>query len=161
MAAYGEEDLGSFIRSRFGASSGHELLNRDSLIIPTTERLPNLDAGESITLSDSSTLDPIGNGQSSDGRQIPLDLHTLWKLLEQMDKKTRGKNVGLSSVDGVQDTSDLLDEEVDAPKSMSTWELVVLQAVLLSLLILISILWAFCCKRRCLAVSQHRFIKST
>ena len=29
-------------------------------------------------------------------------------------------------------------------------ELVVLQAVLLSLLILVSLLWAFCCKRRCL-----------
>ena len=32
-------------------------------------------------------------------------------------------------------------------------ELVVLQAVLLTLLIFISLLWAFCCKKKCLSVS--------
>jgi len=60
----------------------------------------------------------------------PFDLSVLWQVLEkhkeQMDEK-----------------------EVTGKHINTTWELVVVQGVLLTLLVLISVSWAFCCKKRC------------
>ena len=60
----------------------------------------------------------------------PFDLGLLWQVLEQ-HKETMA-------------------EQEEAGKGMSsTWELVVVQGALLTLLILVSICWAMCCRRRC------------
>lgn len=55
---------------------------------------------------------------------VPLDLQTLLKVLDQHTK-----------------------EHEDAP--YNSWQLVIIQGVLLSLLVGVSILWACCCKRKC------------
>jgi len=60
----------------------------------------------------------------------PFDLSLLWEVLEKhkehMDEK-----------------------EVSGKHINTTWELVVIQGVLLTLLVLISVSWAFCCKKKC------------
>ena len=70
-------------------------------------------------------------------RRQPLDLHTLWRLLEQMDKEARRngligggsgtKNVGINSIDGddIPSVDDIGDQKSDDAMSehgkMSTW----------------------------------------
>lgn len=60
----------------------------------------------------------------------PLDLSMLWKVLEKhkevmQEKEEAGMNIN------------------------TTWELVVVQGVILTVLVLISLMWAVCCRRRC------------
>ena len=70
-------------------------------------------------------------------RRQPLDLHTLWRLLEQMDKEARRngligagsgrKNVGISGIDGEDISSDndvvthKSDDALSENGKMSTW----------------------------------------
>jgi len=66
--------------------------------------------------------------ESVEGR--PFDLSLLWEVLEKHKEH--------------------MDEKEVAGKHINTtWELVVIQGVLLTILVLISISWAFCCKKRC------------
>jgi len=64
-----------------------------------------------------------------------LDLRVLWEVLERhkeemAEKEAAGKNIS------------------------TTWELVVIQGVILTLLVLVSICWALCCRRRCFSSSN-------
>merc|ERR1719341_2663180 len=60
----------------------------------------------------------------------PFDLSVLWQILEKQKEH--------------------MDEKEVAGKHINTtWELVVVQGVLLTILVLISVSWAFCCKKRC------------
>jgi len=142
-------DFGSLVRRHFGSHLSSEGSNEDQPPPPYftfTTPPPEMTSSSEIFSTTSS-------GQNSSNNQ-PLDLHTLWKLLEEMDRSKDDKvSVGLSSLDGVQDlvTSDDASATTAGGGRMSTWELVVLQTVLLTLLIIVSLLWAFCCKRRCLA----------
>jgi len=65
-----------------------------------------------------------------------LDLNMLWQVLEK-HKEHMQEN-----------------EEAGANIS-TTWELVVVQGVLLTLLIIISVSWALCCKKRCFTSSDR------
>lgn len=124
-------DFGSIVRRTFGAGS-----------LENNEDKPRLfqDVMEASSLG-------VDTNATSNGQHPPLDLHTLWKLLEKMEQDQ--KVVGLSSLGEDADDFTIRGADDDEGGKMSTWELVVLQAVLLSLLILVSLLWAFCCKRRC------------
>jgi len=60
----------------------------------------------------------------------PFDLSVLWEVLEKHKEQ--------------------MEEKEESGKHINTtWELVVVQGVLLTLLVMISVSWAFCCKRRC------------
>jgi len=60
----------------------------------------------------------------------PFDLSLLWEVLEKHKEH--------------------MDEKEEAGKHINTtWELVVIQGVLLTILVLISVSWAFCCKKKC------------
>lgn len=63
-----------------------------------------------------------------------VDLNALFQMLDQRHKLHRQE---IQTINQSQN---------------STWELVVIQAVLLVLLVAISILWAFCCRKRCIGV---------
>jgi len=60
----------------------------------------------------------------------PFDLSLLWEVLEKHKEH--------------------MDEKEEAGKHINTtWELVVIQGVLLTILVLVSVSWAFCCKKKC------------
>merc|ERR1711936_921157 len=63
-----------------------------------------------------------------------LDLSLLWEVI---DKHRKAK-------------------EEDVEQSNSKWELVVIQAVLLTLLIVVAVIWAVCCKRNCCRSGQDQ-----
>jgi len=66
--------------------------------------------------------------ESVEGR--PFDLGLLWEVLEKHKEH--------------------MDEKEAAGKHINTtWELVVIQGVLLTILVLVSVSWAFCCKKKC------------
>lgn len=45
---------------------------------------------------------------------------------------------------------EVMKEKEEAGQNISTtWELVVVQGIILTILILISVMWAFCCRKRC------------
>jgi len=169
----GVSSLESVLGTHFGATpldnEGSKASLHLPLISPEVVKLsairPNDDSQEFN--DDSIGISPSEAHSYGGSRRQPLDLHTLWRLLEQMDKEARRngligggsgrKNVGLNSIDGddIPAVDDIGDQKSDDVMSehgkMSTWELVVLQAVLLTLLIFISLLWAFCCKKKCLS----------
>jgi len=60
-----------------------------------------------------------------------VDLDLLWKVLEKHK-------------------ADMEEKEITGKHINTTWELVVVQGVLLTILVLISLSWAVCCKSRCL-----------
>jgi len=60
----------------------------------------------------------------------PVDLDLLWKLLEK-HKET------------------LEEKDITGKHINTTWELIVVQGVLLTILVLISLSWAVCCKSKC------------
>jgi len=65
----------------------------------------------------------VDNGQN-------IDLNMLWQVLERhkqvmREKEEAGVNIG------------------------KTWELVVVQGVILTVLLLIALMWAFCCRKKC------------
>jgi len=166
--------LGSVVGDHLGAA---ELLNNGAnmaslqlpLISPEVIKLSGINPNDDSQENDrtSGILTRAENSYGGSRRQ-PLDLHTLWRLLEQMDKEARRngivgngggrKTIGLSNIDGghISENDDIgnthnEDDNMSEHGKMSTWELVVLQAVLLTLLIFISLLWAFCCKKKCLS----------
>jgi len=67
--------------------------------------------------------------QAVQGRPIDLDL--LWKVLEKHKEQMEEK-------------------ETTGTHMNNTWELVIVQGVLLTILVLISLSWAFCCKSKCI-----------
>jgi len=73
------------------------------------------------------------DGSPMGGRS--LDLHMLWQVLERHKEQMAEKEVAGQNID-------------------TTWELVVVQGVLLTMLVLISLSWAFCCKKRCFSYPE-------
>merc|ERR1719245_420962 len=55
----------------------------------------------------------------------------------------------MASVVGLDEAKILIEKDSRGKHGMTTLELVIVQSVLLSILILLSILWACCCKKRC------------
>merc|ERR1712223_402122 len=166
--------LGSVVGDHLGAA---ELLKNGAnmaslqlpLISPEVIKLSGINPNDDSQENDR-TSGILARAENSYGgsRRQPLDLHTLWRLLEQMDKEARRngivgngggrKTIGLSNIDGghISENDDIgnthnEDDDFAEHGKMSTWELVVLQAVLLTLLTFISLLWAFCCKKKCLS----------
>merc|ERR1712203_563070 len=74
-----------------------------------------------------------------------MSLETLWRLLEEQ-RRQNGSSV--ASVVGL-DEAKLLVENRQTKNGMTTLELVIIQSILLALLVILSIVWAFCCKKRC------------
>lgn len=64
-----------------------------------------------------------------------MDMSMLWQVLERHKEQMAEKEAAGANIN-------------------TTWELVVVQGVLLTLLVVISISWAFCCKRRCFSTSD-------
>jgi len=62
----------------------------------------------------------------------PLDLSLLWEVIDKHKQ----------------------DQEGEVKHVNTTWELVLIQAVLLTLLIMVAIIWAVCCKNNCCRSSQ-------
>jgi len=88
--------------------------------------------------SDTSKTNTFASGQMS--------LESLWRLLEQQGRT----NASMASVIGL-DEAKILQDKAGAPKhGMTTIELVIVQAILLAVLILLSVIWACCCKKRCI-----------
>lgn len=82
-----------------------------------------------------------------------MSLEALWRLLEQQRLK---QNVSMASVVGL-DELKLDQEQGSSPRQgMTTIELVIVQGVLLAVLILLSVVWACCCKKRCIG-DQNQF----
>jgi len=72
---------------------------------------------------------------SHHGGQGGLDLSMLWQVLEKHKQHMAEKEAAGANIN-------------------TTWELVVVQGVLLTLLVVISVSWAFCCKKRCFSTSD-------
>lgn len=64
-----------------------------------------------------------------------VDLSVLWKMLEQHKEEQR---------QATQQVKETAENQTDA-----TWEMVLIQGVLLTILVLISFCWAFCFKKKC------------
>jgi len=67
------------------------------------------------------------DSQVSDHEARPLDLSLLWEVIDKHKQEQEGEVKHVST----------------------TWELVLIQAVLLTLLIMVAIIWAVCCKNNC------------
>ena len=67
------------------------------------------------------------NSQVRDQEARPLDLSLLWEVIDKHKQEQEGEVKHVNS----------------------TWELVLIQAVLLTLLIMVAIIWAVCCKNNC------------
>jgi len=67
------------------------------------------------------------DSQVSDQEARPLDLSLLWEVIDKHKQEQEG----------------------EVKQVNSTWELVLIQAVLLALLIMVAIIWAVCCKNNC------------
>ena len=67
------------------------------------------------------------DSQVRDQEARPLDLSLLWEVIDKHKQEQEG----------------------EVKQVNSTWELVLIQAVLLTLLIMVAIIWAVCCKNNC------------
>jgi len=67
------------------------------------------------------------DSQVSDHEARPLDLSLLWEVIDKHKQEQEGEVKHVNT----------------------TWELVLIQAVLLTLLIMVAIIWAVCCKNNC------------
>lgn len=67
------------------------------------------------------------DSQVRDQEARPLDLSLLWEVIDKHKQEQEGEVKHVST----------------------TWELVLIQAVLLTLLIMVAIIWAVCCKNNC------------
>jgi len=67
------------------------------------------------------------DSQARDQEARPLDLSLLWEVIDKHKQEQEGEVKHVST----------------------TWELVLIQAVLLTLLIMVAIIWAVCCKNNC------------
>jgi len=74
-----------------------------------------------------------------------MSLETLWRLLEEQ-RRQNGSSV--ASVVGLDEAKILVENQRDR-HGMTTLELVIIQSILLASLVILSVIWAFCCKRRC------------
>lgn len=70
------------------------------------------------------------NQETSTVKHQDLDLNVLWEMLEKHQEVMKEK-------------------EEEGQNISTTWELVVVQGVILTILILISVLWAVCCRKKC------------
>jgi len=75
-----------------------------------------------------------------------MSLETLWRLLEQQ----RRHNASMANVIGLNEDKILLEGSKNVRHGMTTLELVIVQGVLLAVLIILSVVWACCCKKRCI-----------
>jgi len=99
---------------------------------------------------------PVSSHESTDGHWEGDVANAAWKdiALPEEDsawKETVGKPFDLSVLwEVLEKHKEQMEEKEESGKHINTtWELVVVQGVLLTLLVMISVSWAFCCKRRC------------
>lgn len=79
-----------------------------------------------------------------------MSLATLWRLLEE---QRRNNGSSMASVVGLDEAKLLVENNRANKNGMTTLELVIIQSILLALLVVLSVVWAFCCKKRC--VGDH------
>jgi len=75
-----------------------------------------------------------------------MSLATLWRLLEE---QRRNNGSSMASVVGLDEAKLLVENNRANKNGMTTLELVIIQSILLALLVVLSVVWAFCCKKRC------------
>lgn len=78
---------------------------------------------DSMDIIDTSTPEPASGN-------LDLDLDTLWEMLDRHRLLKEGEQLGQEHIN-------------------TTWELVIVQGVLLTLLVILAIVWAVFCRRRC------------
>lgn len=89
----------------------------------------------------------MSSGKENTFASGQMSLESLWRLLEQQGRT----NTSMASVVGLDEAKILVQDRAGAPKhGMTTIELVIVQAILLAVLILLSVIWACCCKKRCI-----------
>ena len=76
-----------------------------------------------MDIMDTSTTEPASGN-------LDLDLDTLWEMLDRHRLVKEGEQLGQEHIN-------------------TTWELVIVQGVLLTLLVILAIVWAVFCRRRC------------
>jgi len=87
-------------------------------------------------LTTTTTLEEIGTSTTKEDfvttttEAAQLDLGLLWEMIDRHRLSLEG-------------------EKLDGQRINTTWELVIIQGVLLTLLIIVAIVWAICCRRRC------------
>merc|ERR1719410_1882069 len=72
----------------------------------------------------------MGDTESITTETTKLDLGLLWEMIDRHRLSLEG-------------------EQLDGQRINTTWELVIIQGVLLTLLIIVAVIWAICCRRRC------------
>lgn len=103
--------------------------------------------------ADGSIRGSSNGGDSGEDSKMPVHLGMLWEILEARDS-ARVNRIHIGPSDGSSLTDDGGPGAGDSPmmlgKDTASRDLLILQATLLSLLILMSFLWALCCKKRCI-----------
>jgi len=99
----------------------------------------NQQNGDKILYADQTNEDDswenllMGSGEEKAKEAMSLDLNTLLRVL---DEHNNAKD--------------------DEGNSYSTWQLVIIQGLLLTILVIVSITWACCCRRRCFNAAPPR-----
>jgi len=95
-----------------------------------TDSFPAFDLSEEITEATSEA--PEWPQEIEGWTERPLDLNMLWEVLEKHKKVMQERDKATGSIG-------------------NTWELVVVQTVILVILALIALMWGFCCRKQCFA----------
>jgi len=95
-----------------------------------TDSFPAFDLNEDI--SDATSEVPEWPQEIEEWTERPLDLNMLWEVLEKHKKVMQERDKATGNIG-------------------NTWELVVVQTVILVILALIALMWGFCCRKQCFA----------
>jgi len=95
-----------------------------------TDSFPAFDPSEDI--SDATSEVPEWPQEIEGWTERPLDLNMLWEVLEKHKKVMQERDKATGNIG-------------------NTWELVVVQTVILVILALIALMWGFCCRKQCFA----------
>jgi len=95
-----------------------------------TDSFPAFDVGKDI--SDATSEAPEWPQEIEGWTERPLDLNMLWEVLEKHKKVMQERDKATGNIG-------------------NTWELVVVQTVILVILALIALMWGFCCRKQCFA----------
>jgi hypothetical protein len=95
-----------------------------------TDSFPAFDLSKDI--SDATSEVPEWPQEIEGWTERPLDLNMLWEVLEKHKKVMQERDKAVGNIG-------------------NTWELVVVQTVILVILALIALMWGFCCRKQCFA----------